>query len=473
MLLRFAPRLFLLAIALPLAAQNGERSAALTQLGELSASFRELSRKVNPSVVKVVAVGYRQLEEDESDEPGVATRQQSSGSGVIIDAGGFIVTNAHVVMGAQRVQVTLPTQVRDPAAPHRSTVRTTGRIVRGTVVGLDLETDIALLKIDEQGLPTLKLADSDTVDQGQIVLAFGSPLGLDNTVTMGVVSSPARQFKPDDPMIYIQTDAPINPGNSGGPLVDTEGNVVGINTLILSQGGGSEGLGFAVPSNIVSNVVDQIQKSGRVIRGEVGVSVQTVTPALATAWRLPQSWGVVVSDVEIGGPGEEAGLRVGDILLTLNGKVMENARQFNVNLYRPAIGETVSVELLRGGHKASAVVKVVERSDDSAQLEALASNEENLIHELGIFAVDLTQKLREQVGPLRRDRGVLVAARSADAPLVEDGFRAGDIIYAINRESTPTVERLRALLRKLKSGDAVALHIERNGRLRFIAFELP
>ena len=462
-----------LIIVLPLAAQNGGRPAPVAQLGELSASFRELSRRVNPSVVKVVSVGYRRLEEEETDEPGIAARQQSSGSGVIIDAGGYIVTNAHVVMGAKRVQVTLPTQPdnRDPA--NRSVLRPYGRVAHAKLVGLDLETDVALLKLDETGLPALKLADSDSVDQGQIVLAFGSPLGLDNTVTMGVVSSAARQFRQDDPMIYIQTDAPINPGNSGGPLVDTDGNVIGINTLILSQGGGSEGLGFAVPSNIVASVVDQLIKSGRVVRGEIGVVAQTVTPALATAWKLPQNWGVIIADVETGGPGEAAGLRVGDVVVSFNGKPMENARQFNVNVYRPAIGETVKLEILRNGRKSVAEVRVVERGDDTDQLEALGSSEENLIPELGIFALDLNPKLRELLSPLRRERGVLVAARSAEAPILEEGFKAGDVIYAVNREPTPTVARLRAVLAKLKPGDAVALQIERGGSLRFIAFVLP
>lgn len=458
-------------ILLPLAAQQGDRSPASPQLSDLSSSFRAISRRVNPSVVKVVAVGYRALEADESDEPGVAARQQSSGSGVIIDPNGYIVTNAHVVIGAQRVQVTLAARADDGA--RRSTLQPAGRTARGTVVGLDLETDVALIKIEEQDLPALKLADSDTVEQGQIVLAFGSPLGLDNTVTMGVVSSAARQFKTDDPMIYIQTDAPINPGNSGGPLVDTEGNVIGINTLILSQGGGSEGLGFAVPSNIVANVAEQLIKGGRVVRGEIGINTQSISPALASAWRLSRNWGVVISDVEEGGPGAEAGLRVGDIILSLNGRTMENARQFNVNFYRPSIGLRVQLEIMRGSQKAHAEVKVVERSDETEKLETIGSNEQNLVPELGVFALDLTPKLREQFSPLRRERGVLVAARSADGPLIEEGFRAGDVIYAINREATPNVERLRAALKKLKSGDPVALQIERSGRLRFIAFELP
>lgn len=439
-------------------------------LGDLSASFQQLSRKVHQSVVKVTAVGYRQLEADESEEPGVAARQQSSGSGVIIDESGFVVTNAHVVIGAQRVQVTLPA----PAPGGRSLQRPLGRAVRADLVGLDLETDVALLKVHEPHLPALPLADSDAVEQGQLVLAFGSPMGLDNSVTMGVVSSAGRQLRPDDPMIYIQTDAPINPGNSGGPLVDTDGRVVGINTLILTQSGGSEGIGFAVPSNIVQNVVDQLRKSGRVVRGDIGVTTQTISAAMAAGWKLPQDWGVVVADVDPDGEGGKAGLRVGDVIHSLNGKVMENARQFNVNVYRPVIGETVALEILRGQRRLQLSVKVVERHDEASTYADLASREENLIAEFGIFAVDLTPTLREQVSPVRSEQdGVLVAARHADGPLLEDGFRAGDVIYSVNRVNVRTATELRTLLKKMKSGDAVAVQVERSGRLRFISFELP
>ncbi|MGQ9917469.1 MAG: trypsin-like peptidase domain-containing protein [Bryobacteraceae bacterium] len=438
------------------------------RLKDLSAGFQQLSRRVHASVVKVSTVGYRQLEPEESEEPGVAARQQSAGSGVIIDAEGLIVTNAHVVVGAQRVQVTLP------PPPLGGEARSRARTVRAEIVGLDLETDVALLRIAEKGLPALELADSDQVEQGQLVFAFGSPLGLDNTVTMGVVSAPARQLRADDPMIYIQTDAPINPGNSGGPLVDTEGRIVGINTMILSQSGGNEGIGFAVPSNVVANVVEQLRHMGRVIRGEIGVTVQTISAALAEGWKLPRAWGVVVADVEPEGEGERAGLRVGDVIVTLNGRPLEDARQFNVSLYRPAVGETILLEVLRGSRRLKLAVQVAERHDEASTYAELASREENLIAELGIFAVDLTPSLREQLAPARSESGgVLVAARHADSPVLDEGFRAGDLIYAVNRTPVRTTAELRGFLKKQKPGTALAFQLERGGRLRFVSFELP
>jgi serine protease Do len=466
-MMRWSGRFSVLALAwLTAAAQT-----APAELRQLSEGFQQLSRKVHASVVKVSTVGYRQLEPEESGEPGVAARQQSAGSGVILDPDGLIVTNAHVVVGAQRVQVTLP-----PAAADRQAGggRARPRTVRAEVVGLDLETDLALLRVAEKGLPALELADSDKVEQGQLVFAFGSPLGLDNSVTMGVVSAPARQLRPDDPMIYIQTDAPINPGNSGGPLVDTEGRVIGINTMILSQSGGNEGIGFAAPSNLVASVVEQLLRRGRVIRGEIGVAVQTITPALAEGWRLPQAWGVVVADVEPESESERAGLQVGDVILSLNGRPMEDARQFNVSLYRPAVGETVTLELLRGSKKLKASVRVAERHDEASTYAELASREENLIAELGIFAVDLTPALRDQLAPARSGSGgVLVAARHADSAVTEDGFRAGDLIYAVNRRPVRTAAELREFVRKQKPGTPLAFQVERNGRLRFISFELP
>ena len=446
-----------------------------TRLSELSQEFQLLARRVSPSVVRISAAGYRPVDDDEDTgkQTGVSARQQSSGSGVIIDPAGYIVTNAHVVLGAQKVQVTLPAQSALHGKQGEAGSPGGRRSLHAELVGLDLETDIALLRVSEKGLPALALADSDAVEQGEIVWAFGSPLGLDNSVSMGVVSSTARQFKADDPMVYLQTDASINPGNSGGPVVDADGRVVGLSTLILSQSGGSEGLGFAVPSNIVANVVDQLRATGKVVRGEIGVVAQSITPALAEGWKLPRDWGVVIADVDPESEAAHAGLRAGDVIQSLNARQVESARQFNAGIYRPAPGAAVRLSVLRAGAVLEFKVKVKEKND-AAHFSDLASHEENLIAELGIFAVDLTDALRDELGSLRRDRGgILVAARDADAPALEDYFQSGDVIYALNRETVKDVEGLRRLLKKMKAGDAVAVQIERSGHLRFVAFELP
>ena len=472
--MRIAALLTTIALGVVPAIAGAQAPSAVSRLSVLSAEFRDLARKVNPAVVRVSSIGYRQLDEDESDEPGVSSRQQSSGAGVVINPDGYIVTNAHVVLGAQKVQVTI--LARTAAAPGRpggaETVRR--KTLRAEVVGLDMETDIALLRVAEKGLPSLKLADSDAVDQGQIVFAFGSPMGLDNSVSMGIVSSTARQFKTDDPMVYLQTDASINPGNSGGPVVDASGDVVGISTMILSQSGGSEGLGFAVPSNVVGNVVEQLRETGSVVRGEIGVVVQTISPALADGWKLPRDWGVVVADVDPDSEAAKAGLQVADVIQTLNGRLVETSRQFNVGLYRPGRGANVRLDVLRGKQHLSFNVRVRERNDDERNYSDLASREENLIPELGIFAIDITDRLRARIAPERKDNGgVLIAAREADGPALDDNFQSGDVLYAINREAVKDVAALRALVKKLKPGEAVAVQIERQGKLRFISFELP
>ncbi len=291
---------------------------------------------------------------------------------------------------------------------------------------------------------------------------------------MGVISSTARQFRPDDPMVYLQTDASINPGSSGGPLVDAEGHVVGISTSILTQSGGNEGIGFAVPSNVVANVVDQLRQTGRVVRGEIGVLAQTISPALARGWSLPQDWGVVVGDVDPGSAAARAGLQIGDVIQALNGRSVETALQFDVGLYRPPGEATVRLDVLRGAQVRHFNVRVRERDDDVRNYGDLASREEDLIPEIGIFALDLTPRLRAKVAPERRDSGgVLVAARQADGPVIEDDFQSGDVIYAINREPVKDVESLRKVLSRFKPGDPLAVQIERDSRLRFVSFELP
>jgi len=438
-------------------------------LVRLSGSFESLSEQVGPAVVQIFATGYNTtLGNTEST---LLSREQSSGSGVILDPEGFILTNANVVQGARRVQVLLARSLRATAA-GASLLKPRGRMVEAQIVGMDQETDLAVLRIPDRELPFLELGDSDELKQGQLVLAFGSPFGLENSVTLGVVSSVARQFQPEDPVVYIQTDAPINPGNSGGPLVDAHGKVMGINTFIVSQSGGNEGVGFAVPSNIAKNVFTQIRSTGRVARGEIGVYAQTVTATLAEGLGLSQEWGVVLGDVLPGKPADMTGLKVGDLILALNGKIMENGRQFDVNLYGHSIGDLVSLEVLRGSQKLTFRVRVIEREDDFGHLLEMVTPENSLVPKLGILGLDIDGQIAKILFPPRKLGGVLIAARSPGSPYWQAEFLPGDVIYAINGKEVTSLANLRSRLAELQTGDPVVVQVQRQETLRFIAFEI-
>jgi serine protease Do len=335
---------------------------------------------------------------------------------------------------------------------------------------MDQETDVAVLKVPETGLPSLRFANSESIRQGDLVFAAGSPFGLENSISMGIVSSVARQIRPDDSMIYIQTDASINPGNSGGPLLDSDGAIVGINTFILSQSGGSEGIGFAVPGNIVRNVFTQIQKFGRVRRGQIGVVAQTISPKLASALKLKQDWGVLISDVASGSSAESAGIEVNDIVISLNGKQMENARQFGVNIYQYA-GETIDVQLLRSDRRLELKVAVLERHRDPDRILSLLSGEANTIRKLGILVVELDEKVTPMLPPLRRLAGVVVAGLAAGAADRRDGVQPGDVIYECNGHPVRNIADLRALLREPQGVHSAVLYIERQGQLQYLLLE--
>ena len=453
----------LLASLLPVAAaaQVVAPARGAAELAGLSRDLQALSERVKPAVVQILVTGYEPAD-------GQLVKQRASGSGVILDSDGYVITNAHVVQGARRVQVALAGLASGPPGA-RSILKAPGRIVGAVVVGTDLETDLAVLKVDEKGLPVLTFGDSEALRPGELVLAFGSPLGLENSVTFGVVSAVARQVRPEDRMIYVQTDASINPGNSGGPLVDGQGRVVGINTFIYSQSGGSEGIGFAAPSNIVRNVFDQIRRTGRVHRGEIGVRVQTVTPALAAGLGLRQDWGVVLSDVPPDGAAARAGLRMGDLVVKLDGKVMENARQLEVDLYPRVPGGSVTLEVLRGAERLTYVVTVAERLGDPERFADRVSPERNSVARLGVLALDLDETVAQMLPPLRARAGVVVA--TADGRTGSDPLRPGDVIYSVNQEPVTGVESLRQALDRVRSGGPVVLKVERGGELRFLILE--
>ena len=449
-------------------AQAVARPAAPPGLARLSDDLQALAERVRPSIVQVLVTGSAAAGEGGA----LLGSQRGAGSGVILHPDGYVVTNAHVIAGARHIEVLVPPPAGPPGG-GRSVLKASGRILGAQVVGIDRETDLAVLLLPQKGLPALSLGDSEAVRPGQIVFAFGSPLGLEGSVSLGVVSATARQLKPESPMIYLQTDASINPGNSGGPLLDTEGRVVGINTLILSQSGGSEGIGFAAPSNIVRNVFEQIRQKGRVQRGEIGARAQTITADLASGLGLPQPWGVVIADVAPDGPAAEAGLRIGDLVHSMDGKLMENARQFDVNLYRRSVGDVVPLEVQRGEARLTLRVKVRERPTDTDRLAEMVTRERNFIAPLGILALDLSDpRLAALVGSLRARAGVVVAAARGDGLPWEDALQAGDVIYTVNGQSVLDIDGLRAALAGLSGKRSAVLQVEREGVLRYIAAPL-
>jgi serine protease Do len=466
----FCLTLSLLAVS-PVAAQENAQGDDWN-ITSLSSEIRELTARVSPAVVQVYTSSFGALLGGVPQGAAVFGKQQATGSGVIVDPAGYIVTNNHVVAGAKRVQVRLsPEAVGDTGS--RSILASGGAIVGAQVLGVDKETDLAVLKIDKTDLPHLQLGDSDEIFQGQLVFAFGSPMGLTNSVSFGVVSTVARQLAKDNPMIYIQSDVAINPGNSGGPLVNARGEVIGINTLIFTQSGGSEGLSFSAPSNIVKNVYNQIRSTGRVKRGIIGVNPQSLNPYMAQALGLDVQWGVILGDVYPGGPADKAGLQVGDIVLSMNGKPMENARQFEVNLYGKVLDGKVELQVKRGAGSFTKTVDVIERVDPDYRFFEMITAERNLVKQIGALCLDLDADSR-QLLPFepRGQEGVIVAALAADVNLLGDQWQPGDILYTLNGRQIKGLRSLKQLVRELDYGQVAVFHLERGGRLMFHTIQI-
>jgi len=450
------------------ASKTGEAPNVLVQL---NAALEGLAEKVSPAVVQILVTGFGPIREEDRSQTALIVRQHAVGSGVIVDPTGYIVTNSHVVEGAQQIRVALPLGTSTDSSGLVPIGKR--RIVDARLVGQHKETDLALLKIDGRDLPTLPLVSHEPPHVGQLVFAIGSPEGLQNSVTMGVVSALARQPDPTKAMTYIQTDAPINPGNSGGPLVDMNGSVVGINTFILSQGGGSEGLGFAIPARVVDFVYHSLRKYGHVHRVEIGAAAQDITPTLADGLKLPQSWGVVVVDVTPDGPAAAAGLQIQDIILSADGRRIETLPGLTAALYLHRIDKVVKLDVLRGKERKTLYVPAIEHRDQMDQLLDAVNPENSLVARLGVLAIDISGDLAAKVkSELRIPSGVIVVGRAAELITPETGLQAGDVIHQLNTTHIDTVAQLRSGLDALKREAPVVLQIERDGGLMYVSFEM-
>ena len=463
----------------PLKAQSSEASTwdqnkhhssdnSVDSLQQLSTSLEVLSKRVSLSVVQVFSIGYNLDTDRDRRNTDLLSRGVTSGSGIIIASDGWIVTNAHVVQGARRVQVRLDQRTVLSAARNGGSRH---GLFEAKLLVADRDSDLALLKIEATDLPTLELSDSSNLKQGQLVLAFGSPLGFDNSVSMGVVSSVARQLDPDSPTIYVQTDAAINPGNSGGPLVDTNGRVVGINTLILTQSGGSEGIGLAIPSNVVRNVYNQVRTEGHVHHHQIGVSARNITPALASGLGLDLEEGVLLEDIIPDGPAARAGLMPGDIVLSVNEKPVQNIRQFALVLYNLAVGEKARLQIQRGKQTISYQVPVSEKQDVQGRFADLITKEQTKVPQLGILGITLDDHIALMLPPLRNRFGVVVAGKESYGAYDGEGPLPGDVIYSVNGVPVDSVDSLRSVLEDLKTADAIALQVERLGSLHYLVLE--
>jgi serine protease Do len=461
--------LCLLVFASTASAQTTTTKSELDPLHQFNTAVRKLVKQVTPSVVQIQSSGYEPVENNSGSNSLLVGMQQKIGSGVIVDPTGYIVTNAHVVRGAQRVSVSVPVLVTNDAADEPTLTRS--RTLEARILGSDDDIDLAVLKVEATNLPAMRFSDYNQLRQGDVVFAFGSPEGLQDSVTMGVVSAVARQLDADSPLVFVQSDAPTNPGNSGGPLVNVDGELVGINTFILSEGGGNEGLGFAIPCAIVAYAYPQLRKYGHLHRGSSGIGVQSITPELAAGLKLATDGGVIISDVEPGSPADTAGLKVGDIITSIDGYPVNSLPALGTRLFMRSGGEQIKLAVRRGANRMVFAVPLVDAPGDLDTVAALTKSEKSRISQLGVIAMDIDPQIAAKLTGLRIGSGVLVVARQVEST-VDVSLEAGDIIHTLNGAAIKSVGELRTALNRVAANTPVVLQIERSGKLMFVAFKL-
>ena len=376
-------------------------------------------------------------------------RAKSLGSGFVIDASGYIITNNHVVENADEIMVRL----------------STGKEFKAKVIGRDSKTDIALVQISGAGdLTPVVLGNSEDLKVGQWVVAIGNPFGLENTVTAGIVSAMARHINQGPYDDFIQTDAAINPGNSGGPLLNTKGEVVGINTAIFSRSGGNIGIGFAIPISLAKEIIPQLKEKGHVTRGWLGVMIQKVTPDIAETLGLPDAKGALVADVVKEGPAEVAGLKQGDVIVEYDGKPVNDSAELPLLVARTPVGKTVKVKVIRDKSAQHVDIKIAELKE-----EEVAQAESGTVERLGITVQTLTPDLAENLGLDRALKGVVVTQVDPDGPGAEAGLRRGDVILEVNRQPVKDSEAYKKALKDAGDGKSVLFLVRRGDNTIFLA----
>jgi serine protease Do len=455
-------------LSLPL--QGQEQNPSI--LKDYDHAIDQVAERAMQSVVKIEVTGYGVPESDKDDEQQPAlVRQRSIGSGVIVDPDGYIITNNHVVAGALRIRVIIAPATVELVSGNTQ-LHNPQRIYDAKLIGATHYADLALIKVDAKGLPFIPLPEKFHFRLGQTVVAIGAPEGLDHTVTKGIISAVGRQPEADRPMVYVQTDAPINPGNSGGPLIDRNGDLVGINTFIVTSGGGSEGLGFAIPEPLVRAVYYELKEHGIVPTVTIGAHAQSITPALAAGLKLPQDWGVILSDIDPGGPAAAAGLQKKDIVIAMDGLPVDSLPKYTALLYIHKRTSAIKMDVLRDGKPATANVTPVNAPPLVENLSDLIKPDRDLIAPLGIFVMDLKHSEVGAMLNLRSDSGVLVIGLLGGEPAVAADLSVGDVIRAVNGKPLENSQELRQTLAGFKAGDAVVLEVERQSVLQYVAFEM-